>query len=82
MFANTNYRASDLGFSDTFNNRTRNHGFKTAQKILDTPPKPASAPTAARFGASPQPASAPTATHVDARHNSHDSHETRFRIHQ
>lgn len=42
MFANTNYQATDLGFSDTFNNCTRNHGFKTAQKILDTPPQPAS----------------------------------------
>lgn len=46
--ASANYQAPDLGFSDTFNNCTRNHGFKTAQKILDTPPEPTSAPTAAR----------------------------------
>lgn len=35
--ASANYQASDLVFSNTFNNCTRNHGFKTAQKILDTP---------------------------------------------
>ena len=80
MFADANYQRSDLGFSDTFNNCTRNRGFKTAQKIPDTPPKPDSAPTEARIAASPQPVSAPTAAHVDAHHSPHDSHKTRFRI--
>ena len=53
-----------------------------SQSWLQNRPEDSRHPTAARIAASPQPASVPTATHVDARHSSHDSHETRFRIHQ
>lgn len=67
MFANTNYRASDLGFYDTANKRTHDHGFKTAQKILLTHRSPHRRFAGAHFGAHRSP---------------HDSHETRFRIRQ